>query len=560
MKNKSLKTILGKKITKISIFFFIQILIVFAFTSYKVKEGKIDEIEQSISSLIDAHTPMILNELIEEDSSGLEVRLSLINMRHKKNGVHFSFVEKKKSNSCESGYICSMKNLQYFENSFGYLQATKKSPSLLSIFLSSGIFPVLFLVALFFFFINKQLFKVIKTSVVKPIEDLNSRVKTNEVVETNSQSLDTPIEILNLNRSIKSYKLEIQDNLKKELMLNEFKVKSKISSQISHDLASPLAALSVVSRNLDQLPDSKRKLLNVAITRTREVASKLKNLNRERMVLEKNEKSNEHLVQLIDDVILEKKAKHQELKNLQIKLNTHGTLNYFSELAAIEFKRVISNLIENSIEASTRNSKVQVELKKTDDEKILITIKDNGRGIPEERLNKVTQRGQSFDKSQGTGLGLYHAKSFIKSIDGEFSIESEIEKGTAITLTLESKTAPDWFTEIPSFENIKQVYILDDDPIVHQLWKAKIPQSVSVKSFEKSHLFEDEIEKKDLCQTLCLVDYNLTTSDKNGIEVISSNRIQKSSVLVTGNSHSRSVQKSAKICNIKILDKSCLEK
>jgi signal transduction histidine kinase len=58
--------------------------------------------------------------------------------------------------------------------------------------------------------------------------------------------------------------------------------------------------------------------------------------------------------------------------------------------------------------------KVEVRIDCSDDRsKIKIFIQDNGKGIPTEVLERVGSRGYSFDKTEASGLGLFHARSSI---------------------------------------------------------------------------------------------------------------------------------------------------
>lgn len=102
---------------------------------------------------------------------------------------------------------------------------------------------------------------------------------------------------------------------------------------------------------------------------------------------------------------------------------------------------MLSNIINNAIEAlhETNNPHINIEL---DYKKnyLILKIKDNGKGIPDEIQNKIGIRGFSFGKEQfinsGSGLGVFHAKSFIEKNKGEFCIESKINQGTVISMTL----------------------------------------------------------------------------------------------------------------------------
>jgi len=69
------------------------------------------------------------------------------------------------------------------------------------------------------------------------------------------------------------------------------------------------------------------------------------------------------------------------------------------------------------------------------------TVKDTGPGIPQEELLYIFDRFYRVDKSRslisgGTGLGLAIAKYFVEAHGGHIRAESEVGKGTCITLTL----------------------------------------------------------------------------------------------------------------------------
>lgn len=101
--------------------------------------------------------------------------------------------------------------------------------------------------------------------------------------------------------------------------------------------------------------------------------------------------------------------------------------------------QAFSNLIDNAIKYTLKgNVKVMV---KADNNRVLFTISDTGIGIPKEDIDKI---GMKFYRSQsainidskGTGLGLFIAKTIIEKHEGSLSIQSEINKGTKITINL----------------------------------------------------------------------------------------------------------------------------
>ncbi len=101
---------------------------------------------------------------------------------------------------------------------------------------------------------------------------------------------------------------------------------------------------------------------------------------------------------------------------------------------------VIYNLCDNSIKYTPDGGKVEVYILETEKE-VTLTVSDNGIGIPPEHHARVFERFYRVDKSHskksgGTGLGLSIVKHSVQYHGGKISIQSEENKGTAVTVVL----------------------------------------------------------------------------------------------------------------------------
>ncbi len=97
------------------------------------------------------------------------------------------------------------------------------------------------------------------------------------------------------------------------------------------------------------------------------------------------------------------------------------------------------NIIENAIKYNVENGDVLVTLRDTGN-KIKVSIKDSGIGIPPDSINRVFERFYRVDKShssatKGSGLGLSIVKHAVNLHNGKIKIKSEEMKGTEIIVT-----------------------------------------------------------------------------------------------------------------------------
>jgi signal transduction histidine kinase len=98
--------------------------------------------------------------------------------------------------------------------------------------------------------------------------------------------------------------------------------------------------------------------------------------------------------------------------------------------------RAINNLLQNSIQAFDSNENGVIKIKLEVQETICkITISDNGKGIPEDRQNKVFVP-YFTTKSTGTGIGLSITKQIIENHNGKIYFESKENSGTFFYIEL----------------------------------------------------------------------------------------------------------------------------
>lgn len=351
---------------------------------------------------------------------------------------------------------------------------------------------------------------------------------------------------------------------------------TELSHQVAHDIRSPLAALEVSLGEVKQLPESERIMIRSAINRIKDIANNLIEKNRELTTVSEAKANQDGLANVsvqdepiathllsshIEPIITEKRMQYRSKIGIQIDCNLENSYGLFAKVKATEFKRVLSNLINNSIEALGDRGTVTVSLTKGFDNEIKISVQDNGNGILPEILTKLGQRGETHGKTGGSGLGLYHAQTSAESWGGSLEIKSEIGKGTCVNITLPHAMAPDWFVLQLDLNTNSTVVILDDDTSIHQIWQGRFNALFADKNaINVLHMsIPEELAKwvhgNVSDNATFLIDYEYIGIKETGLDIIKSLDINKRSILVTSRYEEHHVMDGCKKLGIRLIPK-----
>jgi len=245
--------------------------------------------------------------------------------------------------------------------------------------------------------------------------------------------------------------------LESELVVS--KAISDMAAQVAHDIRSPLAALDSALKDMAGLPAEQQALARGAMGRIGEIARDLlDNYKKPGAAKAAGSATPQDLKALIEPVLAEKRAQYAARPEVSIDFAAESVR---ASVQAGELRRIISNLVNNAVEAFEKGGCVAVELSRADG-RVLLKIADNGKGIPAEILAKLGQKGETHGKAGGTGLGLYHARTSVESWGGTLKIESKPAAGTRVLI------------ELPALEAVpapKAAALIDDDALVRLNWK-----------------------------------------------------------------------------------------
>ena len=204
----------------------------------------------------------------------------------------------------------------------------------------------------------------------------------------------------------------------------------RIAGQVAHDIRSPLAALRALVANLQVSPDEKE-LASLAIERIDGIA---KDVLSEYRLSGAKPTLLCPVIPVVESALREKVLECPNGPSISL---THDlSKGYLARFDPKQFMRVISNLLNNAIEATNANNG-QIEIQLQDQNGFFrMLVSDRGRGIGVETLTAIREGGTTVGNVNGHGLGLSHAISFVRAWGGTLEIESKPGKGTNVIVKL----------------------------------------------------------------------------------------------------------------------------
>ena len=295
------------------------------------------------------------------------------------------------------------------------------------------------------------------------------------------------------------------------------------NKQLAHDIRSPLAALDSGIKFLENTTASESELIRSAINRIHDIANNL---------VGKNEKLSDEaclkstlLTSVITSIMSEKRTEFRDKPNINIDFFL-SVENYglFSNIIASDLKRIISNLINNSVEAiGDRAGSIKVNLISKQDMNI-IHVEDTGGGMKDEIKERIFEKGFSNGKEDGTGFGLFHAKETIESWQGVISCNTSSDGVCTFSIELPVSLAPANFVTNIGLEPNSEVVVVDDDISIHGLWRERISslsfKDIKLVMFSSPQSFLSWLSGNSDSKAAFFIDYEFLASDITGIDLL----------------------------------------
>ena len=218
-----------------------------------------------------------------------------------------------------------------------------------------------------------------------------------------------------------------------------------LASGIAHELNTPLATISIISQELNDILNKhaasnnfKKEIngylsdIDVEISRCKSIIENVQNYSKKGLHQKKSVNITDVISKTVDLICNGKLPKGVVIKK---DLGIFPQVNTDPE----RFRQVILNILKNAVQAvslSKRKKEILISLKR-EDQSIVLTIKDTGTGIPRKDFKRLFEPFFTTKApGKGTGLGLFVSYGIMKDLGGDVQIKSRKGTGTSVLLKL----------------------------------------------------------------------------------------------------------------------------
>ncbi|GEK32894.1 sensor histidine kinase [Kurthia sibirica] len=356
-------------------------------------------------------------------------------------------IETKGTIDNDGGFYRYMKfDFYYSDKSKGSILVLKKENSLLE-FLTKWGFLIILLIVLISIAAMLLSTQLLRKTIIKPLENLGrvmSKMSDGDLeIKTPTIPTNTAKEVTELTQDFQSMQQALIASIKEQKNLENNR--KELIASISHDLKTPMTSIiGYVEGLLDgvaESPEKREKYLKTIHSRS----LALNKLIEELFLYSKLDAEavpfyfeRLQVVDFLSHIVEEFKL---YTKNVQFIIQAHQDV--YVNIDRLQMNRAISNLIENSMKFKKKNEALVIMIKvEVIDQKVQITIQDNGEGISALQLPYVFDhfyRGEEARTSTtgGSGLGLAIVKQIIEKHHGQVMIHSELNDGTTVVIVVD---------------------------------------------------------------------------------------------------------------------------
>ena len=360
------------------------------------------------------------------NNNSVSLKDILFNYAASKNyGIHFTFTQ----DEFNKFKLTTIKNVIKDDKNIGYLAISENANDIKAAieerksFIIRTAFAVGIVILIFSFVLNRYFLKPIKNLVTytKMIKEKNLKKTNIDLLKLRNDELGL------LSKSLDDMTFELQ----KRISLAE-----NFSTDLVHEIRNPLASLKSASEILQDTNDidQRIKLINILshdVQRIERLITDYSQMLKDEVALSKEKAKKLDIEPLIKSVVDDFNNIYKVKRGINITYKNDGKNKYFINGIENRIEQIIANLLDNAISFSEDNKNIIVNVSKSNDNKIIIDVLDEGQGFKEKDTNKIFKRFYSNRPEkfgQHSGLGLNIVKNLVDLHNGSIKAFNRVDK------------------------------------------------------------------------------------------------------------------------------------
>ena len=351
----------------------------------------------------------------------------------KKYGIPFTFTEE----GFNKFKLTTIKNVMQNGKNIGYLAISENANDIKAAiderksFIIRTAIAVGIVIFIFSFVLNRYF--------LKPIKNLVSYTKTIK----NKDTKKTNIEVLKLRNDELGLLSNSLDDMTSELQ-KRISHAENFSTDLVHEIRNPLASLKSASEILHDTNDidQRIKLIDILshdVQRIERLITDYSQMLKDEVALSKEKIKKLDIEPIIKSVVDDFNNIYKVKKGVKISFINDGKNKYFINGIENRIEQIIANLLDNAVSFSMRNKEVLVKLSKSNDNKVILNVLDEGQGFKEKDTNRIFRRFYSNrpDKfGEHSGLGLNIVKNLVDLHNATIKASNRIDqRGASMEVT-----------------------------------------------------------------------------------------------------------------------------
>ncbi|MBX2996107.1 MAG: HAMP domain-containing histidine kinase [Bdellovibrionaceae bacterium] len=339
------------------------------------------------------------------------------------------------------------------------------------------------------------------------------------------------------------------------------KATKESEAKFIHNIQSPLGNIKILEERLKaQLDPESAKLLKSVVSDISEVTlnyTKRASTQNEVDKATSDQKAYVDIFSVIEDSVSTKSLELTNRANAPALIfKWDRNTEVFVEASLVELRSILSNVLNNAVDSGASLVNIDFEVSSGI---VRIGVRDNGSGVNPSVQRTLFEQNVTFGKENGTGFGLFHARSFLNLWGGSIELAETSSSGSLFIIQLPILKLP----EIKIAPHSKIVILEDKLHERNRLRKKLLSSSAKpdqIIEFNKTSRALEWFEKTDvpMSDIILFADNDLGDAEMSGFDMIRSLGIEGMSYLVTNSQGSEELVTSCRQIGLPLVPKSCV--